>query len=130
VGDAELGSFLSEVKGMAEAFPQYELRLIQCDAAVSSSTVYSKDDPFEPTDFKITGRGGTSFQPVFEHLAEEARLNGQTERTPLIYFTDGAGDSPKEPDYPVLWCLVGTDKCSAAFGERLRIDRDELLNGD
>ena len=45
------------------------------------------------------GGGGTSFDPIFEHIAES------NEQIPgLIYFTDGYGRvSAPKPPFPVLW---------------------------
>ena len=48
---------------------------------------------------ELYGGGGTTFDPIFEHIAES------NEQVPgLIYFTDGYGRvSTPEPPFPVLW---------------------------
>jgi len=48
----------------------------------------------------ITGRGGTSFVPVFDWI-DQAPIGSSVV---LIYATDGYGDFPiAKPNYPVLW---------------------------
>lgn len=48
---------------------------------------------------ELYGGGGTTFDPIFEHIAES------NEQVPgLIYFTDGYGRvSAPKPPFPVLW---------------------------
>lgn len=86
------------------------LALGQCDADVHSYQEINSGTDW-PTQVKITGRGGTSFRPPFDYLAER-------NITPslLIYLTDMEGDFPAEPPpYPVLW--VSTSKnLTAPFG--------------
>ena len=130
VSDLALAKGVAAVAEICDLFPQYEMRLIQCDADVSSTKIYSKEEPFDPKDFVVTSRGGTAFTPVFEHIEKEAQLNGQTERTPLIYFTDGEGDKPKDPGYPVLWVLIDSDICTADFGEKIIVSQEEMSNDD
>jgi hypothetical protein len=48
---------------------------------------------------ELYGGGGTTFDPIFKHIAEN------NEQVPgLIYFTDGYGRvSAPKPPFPVLW---------------------------
>ncbi len=85
------------------------LPCLWCDTSVTQQDLRAGDVP-EPV-----GGGGTRFSPVFEHI-EENSLNPKA----LIYTTDGyCDDFPKEePDYPVLWGIIGDNKSFAPpFGE-------------
>ena len=61
-------------------------------------------------DWKIHGRGGTSFQPVVDHFNEN-----KNNYTALIYCTDGEAPAPTDCPKNTLWCL---SSCSG--------DNDEL----
>ncbi len=52
--------------------------------------------------FTITGRGGTSFQPIFDYVSEHPEYDG------LIIFTDGHAPEPRKPKRlkaKVAWVL-------------------------
>ena len=55
-------------------------------------------------EIKITGRGGTNFQPIFDYICEHRQYDG------LIILTDGYAPAPKV-DFPmrtkVLWICQG-----------------------
>ncbi len=68
------------------------------------------------TEVKVTGRGGTDFQPVFDYFRTcKTHYNG------IIFFTDGYADEPKitgrKPK--VLWILPDK-QCEKYNAERLR----------
>ncbi|MBR5984212.1 MAG: hypothetical protein IK025_10915 [Bacteroidales bacterium] len=56
---------------------------------------------------KVTGRGGTNFQPIFDYIREHRQYDG------LIILTDGYAAAPKV-DFPmrtkVLWICQGEDE--------------------
>lgn len=58
-------------------------------------------------EIKITGRGGTSFQPIFDYIREHRQYDG------LIIFTDGYAPAPNV-DFPmrtkVLWICQGEEE--------------------
>ena len=63
-----------------------------------------------------SGGGGTSFLPAFGWVAAE-RLRPDL----LLYFTDAAGDFPRQaPDYPVVWLVKGRGK--VPWGERIQLN--------
>jgi hypothetical protein len=51
-------------------------------------------------DFKIHGRGGTSFEPVTDYYDQNFRKFNC-----LIYFTDGEAPAPEKCRGPVLWVI-------------------------
>lgn len=94
VGDEELSQFHSEIVRLHNM--GIDLTIIECDAQVNG--VYKFDPKKE---FKVNGRGGTRFKPVFD-AANDLEIDG------LIYMTDGEcwGEDIKKPNYTVLWALT------------------------
>lgn len=86
-----------------------ECWVIECDAQVHKTYKYTGTPP------SVTGRGGTAFTPAIEWAAEK-RVNG------MIYLTDGYGDDPYPPPFPVLWVLTpeGNEQC-ASFGQKIKM---------
>jgi len=96
ISDDDIKQFLSEILGILNTRNVSSVRCMTCDAQVHEDEIVkiASDIPI-----KISGRGGTNFNPVFELLEE-------TKPQLLVYITDGEGDYPKEaPSYPVLWVL-------------------------
>lgn len=94
VGDEELAQFHSEICRLHNM--GIELHVIECDTQVNQ--VYKFDPKKE---FKVIGRGGTAFKPVFDEAAK-LEIDG------LIYMTDGEcyGEKIPTPKYQVLWALT------------------------
>lgn len=93
-----------------------DLTVMDCDTQVNN--VYKFDPKKE---FKVYGRGGTAFAPVFERIEKD-----KMETDGLIYFTDGGcwGENIKKPKYPVLWALTppyNLDQ-SIKFGAKTKVE--------
>ena len=119
----DLPRFFGELQGLLASFGSYEITVIQCDAAVQH---IEKFDEMRTVDalrlgldaLEFYGGGGTSFQPVFDYVAERPEL----EPSVLIYITDGYGSVGKEsPPYPVLWLLTGDGVKPALWGIEARL---------
>lgn len=107
----DLPRFAAELTNLLNSFGQYELKVICCDAEIQSVDTFTQDTPFDGTKFKFKGGGGTKFTPVFKYLNKE-----QEPPELLIYLTDGAGDFPDKPDYPVLWVITPDGTNSIPWG--------------
>jgi len=87
---------------------EFELTIIECDMQIGR--VYTASN-IKEVSTKVTGRGGTRFQPVFQYLKEE--LRGSEKPDLLIYFTDGFGESHIDETYrpssstKLMWVLTG-----------------------
>ena len=93
VSTNELIEFFHEIHHISRSGT--EVTLIQCDTAISH---IGKFDPKK--DFKIHGRGGTSFHPVTDYYdANKKKYNC------LIYLTDGEAPAPEKCRGPVLWVI-------------------------
>jgi predicted metal-dependent peptidase len=118
------------VLAMLDQFGDYEVNLYLCDAAVQEKIVITPEEPLDPDHIRFTGRGGTSFTPAFKRIIEDREDDGDVEPRTIIYFTDGEGDDPKIPEIDqlgnVIWAVIGTSRCSATFGEVVRIDPHRL----
>jgi predicted metal-dependent peptidase len=118
--DNMLRKILGEIDNL-RSYTQCKLTLIQCDAAIHKIDEF---DEYELTNFekyKVIGRGGTSFVPVFDYLDKKQREEVYQFDT-VIYITDGFGDFPKEsPNYPVLWLITKTGIDKVPFGEMLKL---------
>ena len=88
----ELYEFLNELHHISKT--GHEITVAQCDTQISSLEKLNIKK-----DIKITGRGGTSFQPVIDHFNENGKY------TTLIYFTDGEACSPESCPKNTLWVL-------------------------
>ena len=117
-----LPKFLGELEGLLRTFGDYEICVIQCDNEVRKVDIFDSDVPVSLSEYDLVGGGGTSFLPVFDHVAAEF------EETPsvLVYLTDGHGEAPSvPPSYPVLWLLTRDGKVPAPWGETAYFKEEE-----
>jgi len=116
----DLPDFLAELRGMADAFGEYKLTIIQCDIRIHAVMEFSNEDPLPEKGLQFRGFGGTSFVEPFKYVEKEL----PEPPTVFIYLTDGFGEAPKKaPEYPVIWCLTGQGKKPAEWGLEVRINR-------
>ena len=110
----DLAKFFAELVSLMKSFGRYELTVIQCDAKVQKVEKFSDAVPPAPDHrWKVFGKGGTDFRPVFDYVktfAERPEV--------LIFLTDGFGSAPNEPPpYPVLWVLTSDGTRPAGWGK-------------
>lgn len=113
VGDEEVTQFFAEVERLHNM--EINITMIECDSKVNDSY---KFDPKRP--WKVQGRGGTAFKPVFDYIEKE-----KLETDGLIYFTDGEcwGEEIKKPKYPVLWALTPPFNLNhLTFGSKTKVE--------
>jgi predicted metal-dependent peptidase len=113
ISDQDMKEFLSEIKGICDAYDEYTIHLFTADAAIQQRWELHSFDKM-PT--VMSGRGGTDFRPVIEEVEK-------LDVTSLVYFTDMDGRfPPKAPNTPVIWVSTGTDK--APFGSVIQFPRE------
>ena len=94
--DEYLSLFFSEIHGMWRQGA--EIEIIECDAAVQRHYSYKGKFPKF-----VKGRGGTVFDPVFQFLKENRRMQFDG----CIYFTDGYASEPTiKPPCKVFWLIT------------------------
>ncbi len=94
-----LPAALGAIADFCEATGVDEIRVIQCDTAVTSDEMLSST---ELADYAIKGYGGSDLTPALKALAEDPRV------TAAIVITDGDISYPPDPmPYAVLWAVPG-----------------------
>ena len=116
VGDFPL--FAGELTNLLNSFGQYELTMICCDAKIQSVETYSPENPFDGKTVQFEGCGGTSFKPVFDYVDKNF-----SDVHILIYFTDGFGDDPKKPPYPVMWVITPNGENRIPWGYEVKMEK-------
>jgi predicted metal-dependent peptidase len=105
-----LAQFQSEKQACLDELRPRSLVDIYCDAKIQAVHEYRAG---ESIGRKCPGGGGTSFEPVFEHIRDKM---GETPKA-VVYLTDLMGSFPTEvPPYPVLW-VTWEREGKAPFGE-------------
>jgi predicted metal-dependent peptidase len=116
----EIPRALGAVADFCEAVAVDEVRIVQCDTAVTADDVVS---PADLRDFRIGGFGGSDLAPAMHRLADDPRV------TACIVVTDGdvavpAGDMP----YDVLWIVTppGNPRFRPAYGHVVTMQQGGL----
>jgi predicted metal-dependent peptidase len=93
----EIPRALGAIADFCEAAAVDDIRLVQCDTAITSDEVLT---PSALAAFEVSGYGGSDLTPAMVALADDPRV------TAAIVITDGDITFPTEPmPYAVLWVL-------------------------
>ena len=93
----EIPRALGAIADFCDAAAVDDIRLVQCDTAVTSDEVLS---PSALAAYEVSGYGGSDLTPAMLALADDPRV------TAAIVITDGDITYPAEPmPYAVLWVL-------------------------
>ena len=118
ISDYEINKFMSEIKGIINAYPNLNCRLWYADhECYGPYNIDSIENVPKPK-----GGGGTDFEPFFKDITKKEFNNNEGV---CIYLTDGYGYFPeKEPDLPVLWVVIpgGAGKEYFPFGEITKLN--------
>jgi predicted metal-dependent peptidase len=118
IDQAEMRTFLSEVRGILDAYPHIQCDLYYVDAAAYGPHELDPESPLpEPQ-----GGGGTSFVPFFRAIKKQDKRPALS-----IYLTDGYGNFPNTPpEMSVLWVVTagGLGLEQFPFGETVRLLSD------
>jgi predicted metal-dependent peptidase len=88
---------LGAIADFCAAVAVEQIRLVQCDSAITSDRWLS---PADVADYEIAGGGGSDLSPALRHLAEDPRV------TAAVVLTDGDIEFPQEAmPYDILWVL-------------------------
>jgi predicted metal-dependent peptidase len=113
ISDAQAKAFLSEVRGIMEAFTNFKIHVFCFDTDVYNPQTFDSDNLDTIDGYEPQGGGGTSFEVIFSYLKERGE---DTKR--LIVFTDGyPGSTWGDADYTdVTWIIHGSDSIKPPFG--------------
>lgn len=123
--DLRLG--LSELQQIQKADSDITIIVMQSDAQVAHEYTVGATDQI---DFKIYGRGGTDFEPVFDRVLELLR---STETAPdiLIYATDGYAPPPsKRLPIPVVWLITPTGRPVCNEAGHITLVMKDYISGE
>ena len=104
-----LNKTYSILKSTESFSSKVDIHIIQCDAAIQEHIQIHKLEDIEQyaKNFKVKGRGGTDFRPVFEYVEKLIGRHVIQELNGLIYFTDGYGTYPQKPtDYKTAFVYL------------------------
>jgi len=114
VSDNDLKDFFSEIYHIWKTGT--EVTIVECDARIGRVYEYKG----ETDNIKVSGRGGTDFEPVMKYLQEHSDKYQN-----LIYLTDGESCVPEtKPIKPVLWVHCANCKVNEDLpGAKIQITR-------
>jgi predicted metal-dependent peptidase len=93
----EIPRALGAVAEFCETAGVDQVRLVQCDAALTSDELL---DPRDLAQRRIEGYGGSDLSPALRHLADDQHVRA------VVVMTDGEIAYPPEPmPYQVLWLV-------------------------
>lgn len=93
----EIPRVLGAVADFCDAVAVDDIRVVQCDTAVTSDETFS---PAELADYQVRGYGGSDLSPAMLLLADDPRV------TVCLVITDGdIAYPPGEMPYDTLWVL-------------------------
>lgn len=93
VSDKELLEFMQEIHHISKTGA--DVTIAHADAAIQKIEPYNSK-----SEYKVYGRGGTSFDPVVDYYNES-----RGKYSCLIYLTDGEAPAPEKVRGRVLWVL-------------------------
>jgi predicted metal-dependent peptidase len=109
-----LEQFHGEIQSILDETKPEKAVVIYADAEVQATQELVPEDGFS---FEPSGRGGTSFVPVFDWVEAEG-----LDPDFLVYLTDLEGPMPAvAPQYPVLWVTPPTH-VEPRWGEKLELN--------
>jgi predicted metal-dependent peptidase len=112
VSNSELEEIFSELRGILDTNEGTNVTVVECDTNIGR--IYSLEEVSD-IDTKVSGRGGTSFDPIFQWVKGKPWLDGSKEiicaKQPdlFIYATDGECNLPpvdiRIPQNKMLWLI-------------------------
>jgi predicted metal-dependent peptidase len=118
----EIPKALGAIADCCDALGVDQVRLVQCDAALTADRFLS---PEELAEHEITGGGGSDLSPALHHLAEDPRVEA------VIVLTDGEIAYPQEAmPYGVLWVLPanGSSSFQPPYGSVIMMKNGGIAN--
>lgn len=105
--------FLSEVKGIMEAYDEYNIRLWCFDTEIYNDQIFNSDNLNDIESYEPIGGGGTDFMVNWEYMKEHG-----IEPKKFIMFTDGMpyGSWGDEIYCDTVWIIKGNPGCEPPWG--------------
>ncbi len=110
--DEDIARFNSEVRFIHREMTPQRLTLVTFDTKLRDLYEFEADSPFE--NIQVTGRGGTSLAPVYDHIMEK-------KPTAAIVFSDMCCKPMEDPNIPMLWVTIGKHGHVPTFGQIVKM---------
>ena len=113
ISEADSKAFLSEIKGIMEAFDEYKITLWCFDTEIYNMQTYTSDNIDDIMTYEPMGGGGTDFMANWEFMKEN-----NIEPKKFIMFTDGmpCGEWGEEEYCETVWIIKGNPGCEPPWG--------------
>jgi predicted metal-dependent peptidase len=113
ISQSQCKDFLSEIKGIMEAFDSYRIHVFTFDTETYNPQQYNSDNLEDITEYDVQGGGGTDFEAIFGYLK-----SAEIEPRKLVVFTDGYPfGSWGDPNYcDTVWIIHGNRNPDPPFG--------------
>lgn len=114
IGPEEINIFFSEVSGIVQQFPSFEIHVICFDSLAHNYKVFTEDTVNDLFEYVPEGGGGTVVSSVYNFFKEKEIVPEQ-----LVFFTDGeVFDDWGDPDYcDTLFIIKNHREIEASHGE-------------
>jgi predicted metal-dependent peptidase len=113
IGEADIKAFLSEIKGIMEAYDEYKIQVWSFDTEIYNHQTFSSDNLDDISGYEPQGGGGTDFMANWEYMKQN-----NIEPKKFIMFTDGMPyNSWGDPDYcDTVFIIKGNQDAEPPFG--------------
>lgn len=113
IGEADIKAFLSEIKGIMEAYDEYKIQVWSFDTEIYNHETFTSENMSDITEYEPAGGGGTDFMANWEYMKEN-----NIEPKKFIMFTDGMPYSSwGDPDYcDTVFVIKGNENAEPPFG--------------
>ena len=113
ISNEDSRAFLSEVKGIMEAFDEYKITIWCFDTEIYNVQTYTSDNIDDIMNYEPQGGGGTDFMANWEFMRQE-----NIEPKKFIMFTDGMpfGEWGEEDYCETVWIIKGNPGCEPPWG--------------
>ena len=113
ISEEDSKCFLSEIKGIMEAYNEYKIRLWCFDTQVYNDETFTSENMNVIEEYEPAGGGGTDFMVNWEYMKEN-----DIQPKKFIMFTDGVpgGEWGDENYADMVWIIKGNPTCEPPWG--------------
>jgi len=113
IGAEDISAFLGEIKGIMEAYDEYNIQVWSFDTKVYNHQIFTSENLSDIAEYEPMGGGGTDFEANWTYMIE----NG-IEPKKFVMFTDGYPfGSWGDPDYcDTVFVIKGNQNAKPPFG--------------
>jgi predicted metal-dependent peptidase len=113
IGEEDSRAFLSEIKGIMDAYDEYKITVWCFDTEIYNMQVFNSDNMDSIETYEPQGGGGTDFMANWQFMIEN-----NIEPKKFIMFTDGMpyGEWGIEEYCETVWIIKGNPGCEPPWG--------------